>query len=101
MLKKAGEPNYCSSKRLYNMWSIRAYYATEWVKLIQEFQLIKWEPESPNPLQLESKSMTLQRYDEKGVNSAADTSQRCLNKYGRISPKGKPVSYHWPSLNLA
>ena len=40
-----------SEKRQFNMRSIRAYYATEWVKLVYEYRYMRLEPEPPNPLQ--------------------------------------------------
>ena len=49
MLKIGVNTRY-SDKRLFNMRSIRAFRATEWLKLYTEYKVMKWVPEPPNPL---------------------------------------------------
>lgn len=66
VLKKAEVPVHHNERRLYDMRSIRAYHATEWVKLVTEYRLMNWKPEPLNPLQHETERMTKEHYAAKG-----------------------------------
>ena len=49
------------------MRTVRSYKATEWVKLVHEYRLMKWKPEPLNPLQHEGDKMTLEHYATRGI----------------------------------
>lgn len=55
ILKKAGVKVHHADKRTYDVGSIRAFNATEWVKKVEAYRLIGWKPEPLNPLQHETK----------------------------------------------
>ena len=67
----------------YSTRTIRAARATEWVLLKEEFDVMKWEPHPPNPLQHTSIRMTLTNYAAKGVDNEWEARRRCVEKYGR------------------
>ena len=82
VLKKAKDAMLHHSRtKWYSMRTARAYRATEWVKLVMEYRLMKWEPEPLNPLQHENEKMTLEHYATKGVDSKWEVQKRCCNKY--------------------
>ena len=49
ILKKVGVTTHHSTKKLYDMHSVRSYHATEWTKLVNEYHLMGWTLELPNP----------------------------------------------------
>ena len=65
----------------YCMRTARAYRATEWVKLVTEYRLMKWTPEPLNPLQHKKMEMTLERYSAKDQDQAWNVQMRCVEKY--------------------
>ena len=70
VLKKAADAKLRHSRtKWYCMRTARAYRATEWVKVVTEYRLMKWEPEPLNPLQHESEKMTMEHYALKGIDS--------------------------------
>ena len=51
VLKESGVPTSDKNGNSYTMRTIRAARATEWVLLDREYEVMKWEPHPPNPLQ--------------------------------------------------
>ena len=82
ILEKAAVPTKDAKGNLYSMKSIRKYRATEWVKLVTEYKVMKWHPLPPNPLQHKSASMTLAVYAEEGADNELKARRRCVDKYG-------------------
>ena len=50
VLPKAGVARKIASGRAYNLRTVRALRATQFVKLLKEYQVMKWEPMPLNPL---------------------------------------------------
>jgi len=84
-MAKAGLKTRHSVKRLYNLRSIRAFRATEWLKLYTEYKVMKWVPEPPNPLTHSSPKTVIEFYATKGSDNEWQARKRCCEKY-----KGKP-----------
>lgn len=83
ILKESGAPMKDNNDNQYTMRTIRAARATEWVLLQQEYEVMKWEPHPPNPLQHTSSKMTIAKYAAKGSGNLNDAKLRCIEKYGR------------------
>ena len=66
VMKKIGVKTRYSAKRLFNMRSIRAYRATEWLKLFTEYKVMKWVPEPPNPLTHTNEKTVKDHYATRG-----------------------------------
>ena len=81
VLRKAGVVTRHNSKRLYSLRTIRAYRATEWVKLVMEYRIMGWKPEPPNPLSHTQWNTTLANYAAKGCESEYEARRRCFLKY--------------------
>ena len=60
---------------------MRAFRATEYVKLLKEYEIMKWEPKPLNPLAHTDLKMTLAKYAEKGSDSEMAARRRCIDKY--------------------
>ena len=69
MLKNAGVPFIPNTKRYYALRTVRALRATQWVELITEYKVMKWEPLPPNPLCHTDISTTLEFYAAKGCDN--------------------------------
>ena len=65
------------------MRTVRAYRATEYIRLRAEYKVMKWTPEPPNPLQHLSDKTTLTYYAAQGSDSQWEARRRCVQKYGR------------------
>ena len=59
-----------SDTSYFCMRTERAYRATEWVRLVTEYRLMKWTPEPLNPIQHKEMQMTLDRYSAKDQEQA-------------------------------
>ena len=66
----------------YTMRTIRAAKATEWILLQQEYEVMKWKPRPPNPLQHTSLRMTIEKYAIKQSDNQWEAKRRCVEKYG-------------------
>ena len=64
------------------MRTIRAYRATEWVKLDTEYKVMNWRPAPPNPLQHRDRKTAIENYAAKGSDDIQEAYKRCLEKYG-------------------
>ena len=64
------------------MRTIRAAKATEWILLKKEYEVMKWEPHPPNPLQHTNEKMTIAKYATKGSDHSFNAKLRCVKKYG-------------------
>ena len=95
VLKKAKVPVRHSDKNNYCMRTSRAYRATEWIKLVTEYRLMKWEPEPLNPCQHEQEKMTMGHYATKGVDSKWQVQSRCCNKYAADPEKRQKWMEPW------
>ena len=65
-MRKAGLVTRHKDKRLYNLRSIRAFRATEWLKLYTEYKVMGWVPEPPNPLTHTNPKTVIEHYATKG-----------------------------------
>ena len=74
-------PRNATAKKLYGLRTVRAYRATEYVKLLKEYEIMKWEPKPLNPLAHTDLKMTLTKYAEKGCDSEMAARRRCIDKY--------------------
>ena len=63
------------------MRTIRAYRATEYIKLRAEYKVMGWNPCPPNPLQHTNDRMTLENYAAKGSDNVHEARKRCALKY--------------------
>lgn len=50
VLNKANVDTNHTDERMYNLRSMRAFRATEWLMLVTEYKIMGWDPEPPNPL---------------------------------------------------
>ena len=50
VLKGAGVPLIPKTNSYYALRTVRALRATQWIELITEYKIMKWEPIPPNPL---------------------------------------------------
>ena len=87
VLKKANVNVRYSDKKMFCMRTARAHRATEWVKIVNEYRFMKWEPEPLNPLQHESEKMTMEHYAAKSGDSKWEIQRRCLQKYANDPDK--------------
>ena len=74
-------PKRHNDRKWYSMRTARAYHATEWIKEVHEYRMMKWEPEPLNPLQHETERMTMDHYATKDITSSWKTQKRCFDKY--------------------
>ena len=82
VLKKAEVATQHTRKKQYSLRTVRALRATEWVRLVMEYRVMKWEPEPPNPLTHTDWSTTLSCYASKGCESTWEARRRCCDKFG-------------------
>ena len=75
-------PTCDSHGKSYNMRTIRAARATEWILLKQEYDVMGWKPAPPNPLMHFNERMTLSKYATKGSLNEWEAKRRCVEKYG-------------------
>lgn len=80
-MAKAGLTTRHSAKRLYNLRSIRAFRATEWLMLYTEYQVMKWVPEPPNPLTHTSPKTVIEFYATKGSDNKWQARKRCYERF--------------------
>ena len=90
VLAKAGVPEKNPKKQIYSMRTIRAYRATEYIKLRTEYKVMGWSPSPPNPLQHTNDRMTLDNYAEKGSDNVHEARKRCALKYAGCSTTRLP-----------
>ena len=95
VLPGAGVPRQAGPRKLYNLRSIRAFRATEWVKLDMEYKMMKWKDPPRNPLQHLNVKTTLKKYAEQGSNDENSAKQRCIEKYYRDESKRQPWMDGW------
>ena len=84
-----------NAKKQYSLKSLRAYRATEWVKLFMEYKKMGWKPEPPNPLAHTDMGTTLKNYAMKGCNSEMEASARCIEKYSHREDLCQPWIKKW------
>ena len=65
-MPEVGLPFQYSDTRNYDMRSLRATRATEWVKLEMEYRVMNWRPSPPNPLQHADWKTTVEQYAAEG-----------------------------------
>ena len=82
VLGKADVPVKSPCQQRYSMRTIRAFRATQYVKLKAEYKAMGWKPAPPNPLQHTNDRMTLDNYAEKGSDNIHEARKRCALKYG-------------------
>lgn len=82
----------------YDLRTIRAYRATEWVKLAMEYRVMNWKPEPPNPLQHTDWKTTLDHYAVKGCESELEARRRCSQKYGTNPLLRQPWMDTWTDM---
>lgn len=71
-----------SDKKQYSLRTVRAFRATEWVKLTMEYKMMGWTPEPPNPLSHTDWKTALTHYASKGCENEWEARLRCCEKYG-------------------
>ena len=103
VLPEAGVRRQAAPKKLYNLRSIRAFRATEWVKLDMEYKMMEWRDPPRNPLQHLNVKTTLKKYAELGSNDENSAKKRCITKYYGDESKRQPWMEDWvaefPHLN--
>ena len=62
MLRSAAVPRNPTTSGCYSLKTVRALRASHWVKLLEEYKVMKWEPEPPNPLAHTTIKTTMDRY---------------------------------------
>ena len=77
------------------MRTVRAYRATEYMKLRAEYMVMEWTPLPPNPLQHLSVKTTLTYYAAQGSDSEWEARRRCVEKYGQDSGKRQKWMDDW------
>ena len=82
ILKESGVAIKDEDGNAYTMRTIRAAKATEWILLKKEYEVMKWEPHPPNPLQHTNEKMTIAKYATKGSDHSFNAKLRCVKKYG-------------------
>lgn len=95
VLTKADIPTTHKPGSFYSLRNIRAYRATEWVKLVTEYKIMKWEPMPPNPLQHESEMTTRRHYAAQGSESEWDARKRIVEKYYDNEALRQPWMVEW------
>ena len=95
VLPDAGVPRQAAPRKLFNLRSIRAFRATEWIKLNMEYKIMKWRDPPRNPLQHLDVKTTLKKYAEQGSNDENSAKQRCIRKYYSDESKKQPWMEEW------
>ena len=95
VLLKAGVAIRHKNKKKYSLRNIRAYRATEWVKLAVEYKVMGWRPEPPNPLSHTEWKTTLANYATKGCESVFEARRRCFEKYYKFEKLRQPWMDEW------
>ena len=90
VLAQAGVPRHPDTYGCYSLKTVRALRATIWLKLVEEYRVMKWEPAPPNPLAHTDIKTTKERYAEKGADNIYDARLRCVEKYGKIPRLRQP-----------
>ena len=62
MLGQAGVPRNSQTLKNYSLKTVRALKATQWVMLLEEYKVMKWEPHPPNPCFHIKMTTTTERY---------------------------------------
>lgn len=81
VLAKADVPMSHAPMKMYNMRTLRAYRATEWMNLVAEYKIMRWEPLPPNPLQHETDKTTKENYALQGSGNELQARKRICEKY--------------------
>ena len=81
------------------MRTARAFHATEWIKLVTEYRLMKWSPEPLNPLQHAGEKMTMEHYATKGIDSKWNIQKRGCQKYAQDEGKHQEWMKPWLAMN--
>ena len=55
--------------------------ATQYVRLLKEYQVMGWEPKPLNPLTHTTLKTTLTKYAETGCDNEMQARKRCVDKY--------------------
>ena len=82
VLGQAKVPLNPSTNRPYSLKTARALKATQWVMLLEEYKVMKWEPHPPNPCLHIKMTTTTERYAQKGIDNVFEARLRCVKKYG-------------------
>lgn len=99
VLPKAGVTRRHKNNKMYSLRTIRAYRATEWVKLAVEYQVMGWKPEPPNPLSHTQWKTTLDNYAVKGCENIFEAKKRCFEKYYKYQTLRQPWMDEWARMN--
>lgn len=83
------------NKDEYSLRTIRAYRATEWVKLVMQYRVMGWTPEPPNPLSHTQWKTTLDNYAAKGCESEQEARRRCFDIYYKHPKLRQPWMDEW------
>ena len=81
VLPKAGLLRRAPTNKLYNLRSVRSMRATQYVRLLKEYQVMGWEPKPLNPLTHTTLKTTLTKYAETGCDNEMQAKKRCVDKY--------------------
>ena len=95
ILAKVNVPQTDPHGHRYSMRTVRAYRATEYIRLRAEYRVMQWKPEPPNPLQHLSTKTTLTYYAAQGSDSEWEARRRCVEKYGRDPEKRQEWMEQW------
>ena len=95
VLRKAGVLTRHKNRKLYSLRTIRAYRATEWVKLVMQYRVMGWKPEPPNPLSHKQWKTTLDNYAAKSSESEWEARRRCFDKYYKDPKLRQPWMEEW------
>ena len=83
VVAKADVDKLHSDKKHYSMRTMRAFRATEWLKLALEYKVMEWDPAPPNPLAHKKSSTLIKHYAEIGCDDEWQARRRCYTKYGK------------------
>ena len=90
VLPGAGAPREAAARKLYSLRTVRAFRATEYIKLLKEYEVMGWRPEPINPLSHTDLKTTLKYYAETGADEVLAARLRCIEKYYETHSQDHP-----------
>ena len=90
VLPGAGAPRNATPKKLFGLRTVRAFRATEYIKLLKEYEAMDWEPKPINPLSHTDLKTTLKYYAEMGADDILEARLRCIEKHYSTHAKDHP-----------
>ena len=97
VLPGAGVPRQTLKGELYSLRSLRCMRATEYVRLLKEYEIMGWEPKPLNPTNHTSLKTTLVKYAEDGCEDMIAARVRCVHKYKNDTDKRQEWMDGWTS----